>query len=112
VVHNKTWVIFAALGALIKAGVIKKAKIAYLLVGHTHEDVDALIAVIATFLRPMDVNGLNDLRDALLSKIKSGNARMIDVFTYVGIPDYGFLFPLNEINPQKVTGLCKHAKQV
>lgn len=112
VVSNKVWVIYAALGVLILKGVIKKAKIAYLLVGHTHEDVDALIAVIAQFLRPTDMFGLSDLREALLSRIKSGNARMIDVFTYIGIPDYNKIFPNKEINPQSVTGLCDKAKQV
>ena len=42
---NKYFTIYSALVELIKNGIIKKVKVSYLIVGHTHEDIDALIGV-------------------------------------------------------------------
>jgi len=43
---NKCETVIAAMGALIQGGICKKIKLHYLEVGHTHEDIDALIGNI------------------------------------------------------------------
>ena len=40
---NKCFTIYAVLIELLKNGIVKKVKVSYLIVGHTHEDIDALI---------------------------------------------------------------------
>ena len=42
---NKCFTIYSVLIELIKSGIIKKVKVSYLIVGHTHEDIDALIGL-------------------------------------------------------------------
>ena len=42
---NKCYTIISAMTALVSCGVCKKIKIHYLVVGHTHEDIDALIGI-------------------------------------------------------------------
>jgi hypothetical protein len=42
---NKCYTIISSMAALVACGVCKKIKIHYLVVGHTHEDIDALIGI-------------------------------------------------------------------
>ena len=42
---NKCYTIISSMTALVSCGVCKKIKIHYLVVGHTHEDIDALIGI-------------------------------------------------------------------
>jgi len=42
---NKCYTIISSMAALVVCGVCKKIKIHYLVVGHTHEDIDALIGI-------------------------------------------------------------------
>jgi hypothetical protein len=42
---NKCFTIYSALIEVLKNGMIKKVKVSYLIVGHTHEDIDALIGI-------------------------------------------------------------------
>jgi hypothetical protein len=58
---NKGLLLFGVLAALIIAGVIKKCKISYLIVGHTHDDIDGVIGDAATSLRGEDVYSLSEL---------------------------------------------------
>lgn len=46
---NKCFTIFAVLIELAKNGIFKKVKVSYLIVGHTHEDIDALIGMFLMF---------------------------------------------------------------
>jgi hypothetical protein len=43
---NKCYTIISSMTALVSTGVCKKVKIHYLIVGHTHEDIDALIGIL------------------------------------------------------------------
>lgn len=43
---NKCYTIISSMTALVSTGVCKKIKIHYLIVGHTHEDIDALIGIV------------------------------------------------------------------
>jgi hypothetical protein len=42
---NKCFTIYSVLIELVKNGILKKVKVSYLIVGHTHEDIDALIGM-------------------------------------------------------------------
>jgi hypothetical protein len=48
---NKNHVVLAFCGWLVATGVFKTVQLNCLLVGHTHEDIDAFFAVIATALK-------------------------------------------------------------
>lgn len=47
---NKCYTIISSMAALVACGLCKKIKIHYLVVGHTHEDIDALIGTCLFFL--------------------------------------------------------------
>jgi len=46
---NKCYTIISSMAALVACGLCKKIKIHYLVVGHTHEDIDALIGIYLIF---------------------------------------------------------------
>ncbi|XP_046582541.1 uncharacterized protein LOC124289914, partial [Haliotis rubra] len=64
---NKTVLYFLAL--LVKLKIFKKVKLSFLMVGHTHEDVDQLFSVFARELRQKPAA----TRDALLQVLASSN---------------------------------------
>lgn len=88
---NKGMLIFGVCAALILAGIVKKIKISYLLVGHTHDDVDAAIGTAATALRPVDVYSISSLKDILetaLSGLKVLGVRVnMGTLNYEGLKD-------------------------
>jgi hypothetical protein len=43
---NKCYSIISSMAAVVASGICKKIKINYLIVGHTHEDIDGLIGII------------------------------------------------------------------
>jgi len=43
---NKCYTIISSMTALVSTSVCKKVKLHYLIVGHTHEDIDALIGIL------------------------------------------------------------------
>ena len=43
---NKCYSIISSMSAIVATGICKKIKINYLIVGHTHEDIDGLIGII------------------------------------------------------------------
>jgi len=56
---NKCFTIYSVLIELIKNGVLKKVKVSYLIVGHTHEDIDALIGMHLIFILVIILNSLD-----------------------------------------------------
>ena len=48
---NKSWALIAGCAALIVLGLVRKVKLSYCLVGHTHEDIDAMIGTVVSYLR-------------------------------------------------------------
>jgi len=50
---NRCWTMIAFLGMLIFHGYTKEIFISFLIVGHTHEDIDQLFSVIARFFRSL-----------------------------------------------------------
>ena len=48
---NKTQVVLAFFMLLVQAGILEAITLGFLPVGHTHEDMDALFSIIASFLK-------------------------------------------------------------
>ena len=51
---NKCWAMLAFLGMLVHHGYTKDIFLSFLMVGHTHEDIDQLFSVIARHFRSID----------------------------------------------------------
>ena len=55
------------LASLVALGVVDKIVVAFLLVGHTHTDVDRIISLVVTHIRGMDISTLDQLKEYVLS---------------------------------------------
>ena len=73
---NKTKLSVALLKLLVSRVGFKEAVLGFLPVGHTHEDIDALFSVIATYLKKFP----QDTFDGLLDAIRDAFRRSGDVF--------------------------------
>ena len=63
---NKSWSVIIALCILVTSGIVDKVVIAFLLVGHTHTDVDRIISYVVSYLRNMDIPKLDKLKEYVL----------------------------------------------
>ena len=59
---NKYYVIVIGLASLITLGICKKVVLAFLLVGHTHCDVDRIIGLVTSYIRNLDVSSFEELK--------------------------------------------------
>lgn len=64
----------------------------YLVVGHTHEDVDACIGTVVTRLRALDIPTFSKFRVECLAAITKEGGTVLDVEQVVGMPDYDEMF--------------------
>ena len=53
--ENKNRFVFAFCALLVELGVFRKIKVSFLMVGHTHEDVDQMFSRFSNYLRRTDV---------------------------------------------------------
>ena len=58
---NKNKHVFAFCSELVARGVFKIVEVGFLMVGHTHEDVDALFSKVSAELRHKEVDNLHRL---------------------------------------------------
>ena len=65
--NNKGWSVIIGLASLVALGVVDKIVVAFLLVGHTHTDVDRIISLVVTHIRGMDISTLDQLKEYVLS---------------------------------------------
>ena len=100
---NKSWTLIAGLGALTLAGIVRKIKISYLLVGHTHEDVDAVIGKVLGAIRKHDMFTYEQYYEQCRLSILKHKCRVIRVRRLIGIPDYDAIF--SDFNSENVTGI-------
>jgi hypothetical protein len=100
---NKCFTVVAAMGALCLLGIVKKVKLSYLVVGHTHDDYDAIIGTIATYIANLDLPTFDDYKKAAKEAIHAANSTVLAVEKIVGICDYDRLF--RDFNVSDVTGL-------
>lgn len=89
---NKCETVLAACGALIKAGICKKIKLNYLEVGHTHEDIDALIGVIVTKLRAENIATFSQQEVAIKEAVHKDGSQVWSVQRVLGITAYDIMF--------------------
>lgn len=91
---NKNWALMAAAAYLVMLGLCRKVKYSFLLVGHTHDDIDAIIGTVVTYLRSLDSWSFAEFVEACKTAVKSGSAlsRVVDVQRLVGITDYVAIF--------------------
>jgi hypothetical protein len=86
---NKCGTVIVACALLVALGICKKIKVNYLEVGHTHEDIDALIGSVVVKLRAMNLPTLESRIEAIKGALNDANASIKDVQQLMGITDYG-----------------------
>ena len=64
--NNKSWAVIIGLAVLIALGIVDKIVVAFLLVGHTHTDVDRIISYVVSHLRGKDIATLEKLKEYVL----------------------------------------------
>jgi len=84
-------------------GIVRKVKISYLKVGHTHDDIDAIIGNVATHLRSLDVPTFSEFQEACRTAIKKDFSNVLGVDRLIGISDYDSIF--SDFNSMSVQGM-------
>ena len=82
--ENKNWYLFAYLSMLVARGVFKTIQLGFLMVGHTHEDIDALFSRFSEKLRVTQTYTLPHLMDTLRTCSSSSPAP----FLLTQVPDF------------------------
>ena len=59
---NKCFTVIVGLAALVALGVCSKVVLAFLLVGHTHTDVDRIIGLVVSYIRRLNVTLFEELK--------------------------------------------------
>jgi hypothetical protein len=58
---NKNVYILALCGTLVALGIFKEIQLSFLIVGHTHEDIDQRFSTISSALKRQDIHSLKEL---------------------------------------------------
>ena len=82
---------------------MRKVKVSYLKVGHTHDDIDAIIGNVATHLRSLDVPTFSEFQEACRKAIKKDCSNVLGVDRLIGISDYDSIF--SDFNSMSVQGI-------
>jgi hypothetical protein len=85
---NKCDTVVVACALLVALGVCKKIKVNFLEVGHTHDDIDALIGSVVVKLRTMDLPTLESRITAIRDALNAVEAQIKAVETVYGITDF------------------------
>ena len=75
---NKCTTVIVVCALLVKLGICKKVKVNFLGVGHTHEDIDALIGSVVTKLRVEDLRTFKER----VQDIKRASKRRARIYRY------------------------------
>lgn len=84
------------------SGIVRKVKISYLKVGHTHDDIDAIIGNVITHLRSLDIGTFSEFRQACYDAIRKDGSSVLGVDRLIGIPDYDSIF--SDFNQSSIVG--------
>lgn len=86
---NKNWAVFLFLAMLVYYGYTDEVYFSFLIVGHTHEDIDQLFSVISRFLRGLPPSAsltpsafAANMRDAIDAKFQVTSERMVSVLDW------------------------------
>ena len=76
--YNKCWTLFAGLSAVISLGIVRKVKVSYCVVGHTHNTqlLDAIIGTVITHLRKRDIQSFTLFDEEVRKSINKNNAQV------------------------------------
>ncbi len=100
---NKNFTVIAGVAVLVALGICRKAKLSYLIVGHTHDDIDAIIGNVVSYLRKLDLLSFEILKKGCEEAISKEGSTVIDVNQVVGITDFDALF--FDVNQQDIKGI-------
>lgn len=76
---------------------VKQIKISFLIVGHTHADVDALIGTIVSYLRNIDQMSPEEFAEAVGEACKSHDGTIDDIENTLSTADYESNFGANKM---------------
>lgn len=77
---NKNKYVYSMLGYLVAVGMFKEVEIIHLMVGHTHNDVDAVFGVLAKRVLHATFYTLDDLMETLKASVKSSKSFHIPTY--------------------------------
>ena len=100
---NKCTAIITGMAALVLLGIVRKIKLSYLIVGHTHEDIDAFIGNVVSYLRRLDIRTYEELEKACKDAVQLVGSKVLNVERAIGITDYRQMFA----NVDKIADLSK-----
>lgn len=103
VIYNKCHTVIGTMSMLTLLGIVRKVKLSYLVVGHTHEDVDATIGNVVTHLRAQDLPTYSEFREQCLVAIRKDGGAVLDVHQIIGCTDFDEVF--QKINKFNVDGI-------
>jgi hypothetical protein len=66
--ENKNVYILALCGTLVALGIFKEIQLSFLIVGHTHEDIDQRFSTISSALKRQDIHSLKELLNIIKLK--------------------------------------------
>ena len=98
--ENKNRFVFAFCALLVELGVFRKIKVSFLMVGHTHEDVDQMFSRFSTYLRRTDAFAMDDLTSAF----EKSYTPMPTAILLENVPDF-----CRWLHPQ-IDDMCFHSK--
>ena len=99
----KSKFVLGFLALLVLWGVFDEATLSFLLVGHTHEDIDQMFSRIAVWLRKHNATSRIGFREAILSAFTKtqwpGTTQAADIESAANISHYleGFLAPMGSV---------------
>lgn len=74
---NKNRFVFGMLAALVRYGLFKEVEVIHLLVGHTHNDVDAVFGVLARRIRHATFHTVDQQIQGLMNCITKSKYSLI-----------------------------------
>ena len=104
---NKNYTLVAAMGALGLLGIVRKVKLSYLKVGHSHCDGDGVIGVIGRDIINENMPTFETFRDHVKRAFRKMGTGFNEVYRLVGITDYKTLYHDIRLNPHGIQGELK-----
>jgi hypothetical protein len=82
---NKCYIVIIGLASLVALGICNKVVLAFLLVGHTHTDVDRIIGLVVSYIRNLDVSLFEELKRHCMESftVTVSYLQITNRFTYV-----------------------------
>jgi hypothetical protein len=102
---NKCHTLVAAMGALGLLGILRKVKLSYLKVGHSHTLGDGKIGEVGRQVINDNMPTFESFRENVKKAFRGVGNGYNDVFRLIGITDYKSMFDDVRRNPESITGM-------